>query len=321
MKPRTFWIFAPGVSLRRRVAYSLAIVRLILAPVILLAIYYLFQMGWIVDRIVSVDAPSATLAQQASIQMLEARRAERNFFLLYDPADIKENRDSLTAVSTILGQIRDLHPEEQITVENAMAAVNLYQQRFEEAVAYLSQPGEAQRDRIETVVRNYESDLNNLVRQDNRKSRAKLVEQLRTQVDSFDTQIMSTIQASDPKLRQVAVDLDTSSHELFSLTSSLEGENWNRVQQDHQRAQSLLHRAEWVLSIVSAITILLSLWVSLVLPRQVIKPLMILKDAVDHAISGNYQVQFELQGKGEIVELAKSIRSLIAHFKAASQTA
>jgi signal transduction histidine kinase len=48
---------------------------------------------------------------------------------------------------------------------------------------------------------------------------------------------------------------------------------------------------------------------------------MILKDAVDHAISGNYQVQFELQGKGEIVELAKSIRSLIAHFKAASQTA
>ena len=319
MKSRTFWIFAPGVSLRRRVAYSLAIVRLILAPVILLAIYYLFQMGWIVDRIVSVDAPSATLAQQASIQMLEARRSERNFFLLYDPADVKENHDSLSAVSAILAQIRDLHPEEQETIQKAENSVTLYQQRFEEAVAYLSQPGEAQRDRIEAVVRNYESDLNTLVRQDNTKSRARLVEQLRSQVDSFDAQIMSTIQATDPKLRQVASDLDASSHELFSLTSSLEGENWSRVQQDHQRAQSLLHRAEWVLSIVSGITILLSLWVSLVLPRQVIKPLMILKEAVDHAVSGNYQIQFEFKGKGEVVELAKSIRSLIAHLHTTRQ--
>src|ERR1700692_316375 len=239
---KTFAIFTPGTSLRLRVLYSFAVVRLVLAPVILLAIYYLFQMGWIVDRIVSVDAPSATLAQQASIQMLEARRAERNFFLLYDPAEVKENRDSLAAVSGILSQIRSLHPDEETTVQNALNSVNLYQQRFEEAVAYFSQPGGAQRGRLETVVRNYEADLNNLVRQDNRTSRAQLVEQLREQVNSFDMQIMSTIQASAPKLRQVAGDLDATSHELFNLTSMLEGENWQRVQGDHQRAQQLLHR-------------------------------------------------------------------------------
>jgi hypothetical protein len=127
---RTFSVFAPGVSLRRRVAFSLAIVRLILAPVILIAVFYLFEMGWIVDRIVSVDAPAATLAQQASIQMLEARRAERNFFLLYDSADIKENQDSLTALSGSLNQIRNLQPEEQATIDNALYAVALYQQRF-----------------------------------------------------------------------------------------------------------------------------------------------------------------------------------------------
>src|SRR3984957_7070507 len=113
MKSRTFWIFAPGVSLRRRVALSLAIVRLILAPVILLAIYYLFQMGWIVDRIVSVDAPSATLAQQASIQMLEARRAERNYSLLRDAADVAANRASLAAVTDSLSRIGDMEPQEQ----------------------------------------------------------------------------------------------------------------------------------------------------------------------------------------------------------------
>jgi hypothetical protein len=71
-------VFTRGVSLRRRVAYSLAIVRLILVPVIFLAVYYLFRMGWIVDRIVSVDAPVATLSERVTIEMLDARRSERN---------------------------------------------------------------------------------------------------------------------------------------------------------------------------------------------------------------------------------------------------
>src|ERR1017187_7662766 len=96
---KTFAIFTSGTSLRRRVLYSFAIVRLILAPVILLAVYYLFQMGWIVDRIVSVDAPAATLAQQASIQMQEARRAERNYFLLRDTAYVNTNHDLLAEVT------------------------------------------------------------------------------------------------------------------------------------------------------------------------------------------------------------------------------
>jgi HAMP domain-containing protein len=60
---------------------------------------------------------------------------------------------------------------------------------------------------------------------------------------------------------------------------------------------------------------------SLVLPRQVVKPLLSLKEAVDHAVSGNYQIEFELQGRGEVVELAKSVRNLITHLTATRQTA
>ncbi|MGH7870561.1 MAG: hypothetical protein ACREP9_23665, partial [Candidatus Dormibacteraceae bacterium] len=71
-----FRVFARGASLRRRTAYSLAVVRLILVPVIFLAIYYLYAMSRIVDRIVSVDAQVATLAESVSIQMLNARRME-----------------------------------------------------------------------------------------------------------------------------------------------------------------------------------------------------------------------------------------------------
>ena len=86
---RVFRILAPGSSLRRRVAYSLGVVRVILVPVIVLAVYYLFQIGFIVEHIVSYDAPAATLAQQATIEMLDSRRAERNYLLLNDVASLQ----------------------------------------------------------------------------------------------------------------------------------------------------------------------------------------------------------------------------------------
>src|ERR1022692_2330718 len=126
---KTFAIFTPGTSLRRRVLYSFAIVRLVLAPVILLAVYYLFQMGWIVDRIVSVDSPAATLAQQASIQMQEARRAERNYFLLRDTAYVNTNHDLLAEVTHTLTKIRNLEPEEEATTQKVLEATQHYKKQ------------------------------------------------------------------------------------------------------------------------------------------------------------------------------------------------
>ena len=39
------------------------------------------------------------------------------------------------------------------------------------------------------------------------------------------------------------------------------------------------------------------------------------KEAVDHAAAGNYAIDFDIQGEGEVVELANSIRNLIAHVR------
>src|SRR5258708_25677922 len=98
---KSFKIFAAGSSLRKRVAYSMAIVRLILVPVIFLAVYYLFVMGRIVDRIANVDAPAAKLAEQVSIEILEARPPPRNFFFFQGPGYLQANHISLDTTTHI----------------------------------------------------------------------------------------------------------------------------------------------------------------------------------------------------------------------------
>ena len=312
---KTFKILAPGNSLRKRVAYSLTIARAILVPVIFLAVYYLFEMGWIVDRIVNVDAPAATLAQRASIEILEARRAERNYLLLHDPVYLAANRESLGRTRQIVSQIQELQPQDLGETQKALEALGVYQQRFSAAVSATSQPGQGDADRIQVVVRAYEKDLNDLLRGAKVKRREQLIEELRNRVGSFDAQISETVQEGNPSLAPVTADLQTSSQQVLGFLTGLETENWKRVESDHKEARRLMHSAEWALSIVSAITFVFSVWVSFILPRQVVKPLISLREAVDHAAQGGGAIELEIEGRGEVADLARSVHNLIVQLR------
>ena len=317
---KSFKILAPGNSLRRRTVYSLAIVRLILAPVIFMAVYYLFRMSWIVDRIVNVDAPAATLAQRASIEMLEARRAERNYLLLLDAIYLQTNREAVDKIQLTLEQIQSLEPDEQSGVQKASEALALYHQQFAAAVIASQRTGPETSERIEAFVKAYEQDLDDLLKKSGRSKREQLMDELRKRVGSFDAQISKTFQEENPDLRRVTDDLQSSSQAVLQQTSELESLNWARVEKDHTKAGGLIRQAEWALGIVSALTLLVSIWVSYILPRQVIKPLLSLKEAIDHAAEGNYAIDFDVQGKGEIVDLVESLRRMLASVRQKAST-
>jgi CHASE3 domain sensor protein len=310
--PKSFKILAPGNSLRRRTAYSLAIVRLILAPVILLSVYYLFRMVWIVDRIVNIDAPASALAQQASIEMLEARRAERNYLLLHEATYLGTNHEAVARTQQTLDDIRNLGTNDQEALQKATEALSLYRRQFAEAVTALDRPGQKAADRVQAVVKAYERDLDNLLKSSGRMRRERLLEELRQRVDSFDAQISITVEEGNPELQRVTEQLQNSSQEILKNTAELESVNWARVQRDHADARKLLREAEWALSIVSVLTLLISIWVSYTLPRQVVKPLLSLKEAVDHAAQGNYEIDFDVHGKGEVVDLVESLKRMLA---------
>src|SRR4030088_1330763 len=230
---KSFKIFAPGSSLRKRVAYSLAIVRLILVPVILFAVYYLFAMGRIVDRIVNVDAPAARLAEQASVEMLEARRAVRSYALFQDPEYLQTNQKSLTSVRQILVRMGDLEPDEGTIVQQGLQAVALYQQRFATVVSAMAESRQEPVELAREAVLAYERDLDALVKDDRHETRAQLIQELRTRVGSLDTRITEAVQGGNAAFYQVTPELQASSEHIVQVASDLEKQNWNRVEVDH----------------------------------------------------------------------------------------
>jgi CHASE3 domain sensor protein len=288
---------------------------LILVPVIFLAVYYLFAMGLIMDRIVSVDAPMATLAERIALEMQDARRAERNYFLVYDAADLESNRQALSRMQQIIETCRQLQPEERSALEQIQSQAQFYQRRMADAVARRGEATEAPTKHLREVLRAYTHDLNELLRGASRTNRAKLVEELHNRVGSLDAQVAATLEAEDPAFHQISADLRTSSESIVQESTDLEERSWRRVLRDQDRAHLLVRRAEWVLCIVSAFTILLSVWVSFVLPRTVVEPLVALKAAVDRAAEGNYAFEFDVEGEGEVVKLASSVRRLLANVR------
>jgi len=312
---RSFIVLLQGFSLRRRVASSLALVRLILVPVIFTAIYYLFAMASIVDRIVNIDAPVARNAERASVQMLDARRAETNYFLLHDPDDIARNRESLRQLEDTIRESRSLQPEEKATFDDMETQVTFYRSSFNHAVERLGESNLPPIESLREIVRTYQRDLDDVLAHSPRESRTRLIEMLRARIESFDTEVAAKVEENDPQIRQTSRDLATASQKIINLSNELERRGWQRVQKDHERARALLIRAEIIGGIVSFITLLVSIWVSFILPRQVVRPLTDLKQAVDHAAAGNYEIEFNVQGDGEVVELADSVRNLIAHVR------
>ena len=307
-------VFARGKSMRRRVAYSLAIVRLILVPVLLLAIYYLFRMGWIVDRIVSVDAAVAMQAERASIVMLDAQRTERNYFLLHDPADLKANQQTLENLRKMINSVRHIQPQEDNAIGAMQADLSAYQEGMTRAAQRISEAGQPRVDRLRGAVMSYEKDLNEILRGAPRKNRASMVRELHDRTSRFDSEI-AVAGTADPVLQSISAKLEESASSFLSQATGLEGRSWNRVESDHHDARTLMYRAEWVLGTVSVLVLLISIWVSYVLPREVVQPLLDLKKAVDHAAAGDYEIEFDVQGKGEVVQLANSVRDLIAHVR------
>ncbi len=312
---RSFTVLLQGFSLRRRVALSLALVRLILLPVILIAVYYLFAMASIVDRIVNVDAPVARNAERAAVEMLDARRAETNYFLLHDPDDIARNRESLRQLEGTIRTCRNLQPEEKPALDDLEAQLTFYRTNFSHAVERLGESNLPPIQSLREIVRTYQKDLDDVLTHSSRESRTRLIEMLRARIESFDTEVAAKVEENDPEIRQTSRDLAAASQRIINLSTGLESRGWQRVQKDHERARALLIRSEIVGGIVSIITLLVSIWVSFTLPRQVVRPLTDLKQAVDHAAAGNYEIEFNVKGDGEVVGLADSLRELIAHVR------
>jgi len=312
---KPFRVFARGTSLRRRVAYSLAIVRVILVPVIFLAIYYLFAMGRIVDQIVSVNAPVATEAGQILAEMQNAQLAQSNYFLLHDPKYLQENREAMAKIDGLLASCANQQPEEHATIQIIGDQVKLYRHRLDEAVARMGRLEPGTPGQIEDVVRAYEKDLNDIIKHGDNRPPAELLEDIGDRVSSFDLEVTQRMVAEDPAFRQIAFDLESSNSQIQRLSADLRDRSWQRVEREHAETRQLVRRAELVLLIVSGIILVVSILVSFILPRAVVKPLVDLRQAIDHAVSGDYDVEINVEGEGEVVELASSIRELIGHLR------
>src|SRR5215831_9235415 len=197
------------------ISIRLAVVRIILVPVIFLTIYYLFEIVAIVNHIVDRDAPATKLADQIAVQMLAARRSERNYFLLHDTVYIQENQQAIREIKRLAGEIEDLDPDNRNDCQNLLNSVDEYERQLESAISLMKEPGGTAAQRVQQAIVTYENDLNQLLRRSRRMKNTQLVQELQNQVQSFDTDLTKTLEQENRALGQVTERVRTSSQHVL----------------------------------------------------------------------------------------------------------
>jgi methyl-accepting chemotaxis protein len=246
--------------------------------------------------------------------MLDAQRTERNYFLLHDPADLRATQQTVENLQKMVRTFHGMQPQEAIAITKMQADLAAYQQGMRNAARRIGEAGQPRINRLRGAVLSYEEGLNKILRGAHRHSRASLVRELHDRTSKFDSEIAAA-GTEDPVLQSLSSGLEEAASSFLRQSTALEHRSWNRVEADHDDARALMTRAEWVLGSVSLLVLLISIWVSYILPREVVQPLHDLKAAVDHAAAGDYEIEFDVQGKGEVVQLANSVRDLIAHVR------
>jgi len=156
-----------------------------------------------VDRIVNVDAAGAKLAEQASIEILEARRAARNY-LCPRPGISSDEPEITHQCEASPGSYLGTEPGDETIVQQGPRTQAYISSNFAGRFRRWTEVKARPAQRIREAVLAYEKDLDDLVRKAKHESRGQLIQELALESDRLISRVTEAIQVGSPASRQVA---------------------------------------------------------------------------------------------------------------------
>jgi methyl-accepting chemotaxis protein len=306
--------------MKGRIGLGIAASRLIFLPVIILAIYYIAGMLNATDRIARVTARTASLADQAILEIGEIRKVEIDLLLLKDPAylrSIKEHASHLNDHLENALQVDSRQKEQFLGLRNR---VREYSDRIESLsqstgpALNLSAEG-----KFAGMVNNYKDLLDHMLEVARQSKSPEEVSHSIVEISNsslhFDRYIVRSILSRDPQRAHLFENLRIRGEGMEKLARQISAEGWKRVEEERIQTEDLGNRARYLITIALALTLILSFLFTWYLPRRVLHPLRQVTQALRKASTGNYDVILHLSAKDELGDLVNEFHNLIEHMR------
>lgn len=309
------WIF--GHTIRAQIAWSFVLIRLILYPSVIVAMIYFFWMASLVNRIAREDARLIRLAELIDVNLLEARKAEKNFALLGDRAYLDQHRDSTGTLRLLMEEGKRFARAEQdfTRIERAqgeyLAAFDKLSAQGPLDQAAIRHAGVG--SRLADYRRAVEGDLEafrNAVR--SRRAYDRLQRTLRGRLNALILDLEAFAQGEEPAIPAGLFQrLRRAGDEVQRLAREIAERTWRDLEVHREQAFRLRRTGLWVMSILLAATFCLNTVLTYVLPRRILGPVTELTEACRRVRAGDMAAQVAERRRDELGDLARAFNEML----------
>jgi nitrogen fixation/metabolism regulation signal transduction histidine kinase len=299
----------PG-RIRTRIMLAMLLSSALVAPVIILSLFYISQINHLLDRIVNVDVELIRLADDVTVTFLDTRRSEKNFLLYRDSAYLAAARVGADRVDTICAKGRVLDRDLAAVFDSISADIARYRRQLD-TLATLLQPGanvaypqvllrlRAEHQRLLDLA----EATTDSVRRD---SALAAAERLSAERELPVTGLIGRV--LNDQLRSTETHVAFHAAAIGSYAATRTGES-------RARAQQLSVWGQRNIATVLLLVLVALVWAVIILPRSLVLPLKRIANALGRAERGDLSAHVKVHGRDELDQLARQLNRVFKRLR------
>jgi nitrogen fixation/metabolism regulation signal transduction histidine kinase len=299
----------PG-RIQTRIALSMLLSAALLAPVVVVSLFYLGRMSGALNRVIETDVELMRLGDRITLTFLDARRSEKNYLLYSDSCYLAAARASADEVVTLCDQGRALERELKPVFDSLLADVAVYRLQLDTIVALLG--GEAGAGYTQALARL-------------RAEHQRLLEAAAATEDSLARD--SALTAAD--LLAARADLPVAGllgrilNEQVRATEArvVDGARTvsdyaaGRTRDSQRQARQFSTWGQRNVATALLLVAVALIWAVTALPRNIVLPLKRIANALGRAERGELDVRVTVHGRDELDQLARQLNRVFSRLR------
>ncbi|MBN2417300.1 HAMP domain-containing protein [bacterium] len=288
-----------------RIQFALFTVAAISLGTSLLSLSFMNRMALKIEQVAYQDAQLSEIGESITLNVLKARREEKNFIIYLDTAYISINKEILLQTEESISRIGELTDRYSSECDTLKEMLGQYRGRLDQLVLNLQENPRTLLN-LQRQIIDYEEKLNNMSR--NSQSGKEGVSSLS---DMSDPLFYASSKLSTEKAK-LFTELKTISGNMISISEDITSDSRSRLIEHSREGLSYSVRAQRNTITLLMITALLLIFLIFYLPYRIFLPYRKLKRILKSIARGNVDIDMrETHTEDELGELSRSFENAL----------
>lgn len=315
------------MSLRRKITAAILVTFVLTLPTVSMSIFYFSGLLEKINIIIEQDVTLGRMANDLSVTMLDIQRYERNYRVFGTSAERQSVKRLVADAESMLHHIQEIAPNtEQQLVKELSDHLSIYSNTFDMLADHISaHPPEDRikkiRTRFSKNLSDFQSKYREILTELDRVTDAErdsIIARTTESMDALSFDRLFDIETSTDESTQpfyIQENLDNSSQAFLETAYNLAEKSWENMLTHRNESFSIEARAKRNIIFILIVTGIICIFMVTLLPRNIVRPITSLIQALNKAREGDFSAQAHIQTNDEIGDLATSYNYVIERFR------